>query len=178
MHRDDAGVFLIGAPGCGKSAIGRMLAADLGARFVDLDSYIENQAGCGIAEIFDREQESGFRRREVTALRQVTKEPGPLVVATGGGIVLDPANRELLAREMTIFIDADESLLWDRIRNDSSSRPLLSGADPRGKLGQLVRARRPLYKQLARHTIRVDADSTVTDLVQQTRRALVANAQH
>lgn len=158
--------------------IGRALAKDLGTKFVDLDSHIESQAGCGVPEIFARERESGFRRREAMALRQMMEEPGPLVVATGGGIVLDPANRELLAGEMTIFMDADESLLWDRIGNAPSSRPLLSGADPRGKLGRLVRERRPLYKRVARHTIRVGADSTVTELVQQMRRALAADAQH
>ncbi|MGV0005226.1 MAG: shikimate kinase [Candidatus Porifericomitaceae bacterium WSBS_2022_MAG_OTU9] len=167
---------MIGAPGCGKSTVGTALAIKLGTQFIDMDCYIENKAGCSIVEMFTSGRESVFRGHETDALRTLMALTDGSVIATGGGIVLSRDNRELLAGAKIIFLDADEDVVWKRVEKDLAMRPLLSGQDPHGTLTGMMRQRRPLYRQLATHTLTVDSTTTVATLVQKIRQQLFANA--
>lgn len=134
--------------GAGKSSIGRLLAARLSRTFVDLDRLIEEQAGAEIPLIFEMEGEAGFRRRERDMLAMQLAGTGS-VIACGGGIVLDPDNREQLrARAYVIHLQASVDEQLARLARDRS-RPLLQTEDRRSRLEMLATQRDPLYAQVA-----------------------------
>jgi shikimate kinase len=141
-------IFLIGPMGSGKTTIGRHLATLLKKRFVDADHEIEKRTGVSIPTIFDIEGENGFRTREATVIEELSRGRD-IVLATGGGAVLKPANRAMLAERGTVvYLQADPEVLFERTRRDRS-RPLLQTDDPRGKIIELLRAREPLYLEVA-----------------------------
>lgn len=134
--------------GSGKTTLGRRLAKESGLEFVDLDREIERRNGVSVATIFEIEGEAGFRHRESQMLAEASGA-GNMVIATGGGTVLDPINRaRLLAFKGVVYLHASASLLYSRTRNDRS-RPLLQVADPLAKIRQLVERRDPLYREVA-----------------------------
>jgi len=148
-------VFLIGPMGSGKTAVGRQLARRLGLPFADSDAEIESRTGVDIAYIFEREGETGFRIRERDVIDALTKTEG-IVLATGGGAILLPENRErLAARGTVVFLDTTIDQQLQRTRR-SKHRPLLAAADRRAKLEELALARDPLYRSIAAITIRTD----------------------
>jgi shikimate kinase len=141
-------LFLIGLMGAGKTTVGRALAKRLGKTFHDSDREVEARTGVRVAHIFEIEGEEGFRRRESETLERLTALDD-IVLATGGGAVLDPANRERLSgRGFVIYLHAHPKELWLRTRYDKS-RPLLQNGDPRQQLEQLYAARDPLYREVA-----------------------------
>jgi shikimate kinase len=141
-------LFLVGMMGAGKTTVGRQLAKRLGKTFYDADREIEARTGVSVAVIFDIEGEAGFRKREAEVLEQMTSLDD-IVLATGGGAVLDPRNREHLRnRGFVIYLHALPPVLWQRTRTDKS-RPLLQDEDPRGRLEQLYALRDPLYREVA-----------------------------
>lgn len=134
--------------GAGKTTIGRVLARKLGRRFVDADEEIEGRCGVKIPVIFEIEGEAGFRARERAVIAELTAQPG-IVLATGGGAVLDEANRRALSERGTVvYLCADPADLHRRLRNDRN-RPLLMTADPLKRLEELYRQRDPLYRGVA-----------------------------
>jgi shikimate kinase len=134
--------------GAGKTTVGRRLARRLGWAFVDADRELEARLGVGIPTIFEVEGEAGFRRREAALIDELTRHER-LVLATGGGVVLDPGNRETLhSRGRVIYLRASVGDLWHRLRRDRL-RPLLQTADPRARIEQLVAEREPLYREVA-----------------------------
>ncbi len=134
--------------GSGKTTIGRLLARRLGKRFVDSDHAIEARTGASIPWIFEIEGEASFRRREADMIRELTAQ-GDIVLATGGGAILDPASRALLAERGTvIYLRAGIGAILQRTSHDKN-RPLLQTADPRRKLEQLLAQREPLYREIA-----------------------------
>ena len=141
-------VFLVGLMGAGKTTIGRILARKLGLRFVDSDHEIEARTGASIPWIFEIEGEPSFRRREAEVIRELTGQQD-LVLATGGGAVLDPDNRaHLKARGMVIYLRTTVNSILQRTAHDKN-RPLLQTADPRKKLEELMAVRDPLYMEIA-----------------------------
>jgi shikimate kinase len=166
-------VSLIGMPGGGKSSIGKLLAGRLAAKFFDVDVAIERSAGCTIASLFEREGEAAFRKREADALRDLVRG-GPAVVSTGGGVVLSPANRELLRNAtVPVYLFAPPAELWRRVRKNSR-RPLLQVADPYARLCELFEQRHPFYSEVATiivETGRPPMHSVVDDIVAQLERA-------
>ena len=141
-------VYLIGPMGSGKTAVGRRLAVLLGKEFFDSDAEIEKRTGVDIRYIFEREGEPKFRVREGEVIADLTRLDD-VVVATGGGVVLDAANRERLAATGTVvYLETDLDTLVRRTRS-TKVRPLLATDDPRAVLERLLEARRPLYEQLA-----------------------------
>jgi shikimate kinase len=141
-------IFLIGPMGSGKSAVGRRLASELGREFIDSDDVIEKRSGVDIPFIFEREGEEGFRQRECKVIDELSQLPG-IVLATGGGAVLDPDNRRCLAeRGFVIYLHASVDEQLRRTRRDRN-RPLLQTADPRGRLESLLESRDPLYREVA-----------------------------
>jgi shikimate kinase len=156
-------VILVGMPGCGKSTAGRQLARHIGWRFADTDAHIEQQIGCSIRSYFDRHGEERFRELEQQAVASLS-EPGNLVLATGGGAVLRPANRQAMRRpgNQVIYLRATPEDLARRLRHDTH-RPLLQGAgDPLRKLRELFSVRDPLYRDVANFVIDTGRTSVPT----------------
>jgi shikimate kinase len=141
-------IFLVGLMGAGKTTVGKQLAAELGKTFHDTDQEIERRTGVKVSLIFEIEGEAGFRAREAQVVDQLTQLSN-VAVATGGGAVLDPANREHLAqRGVVIYLHGQPKDLWQRTRYDKS-RPLLQNTDALEKLQCLYRQRDPLYREIA-----------------------------
>jgi shikimate kinase len=141
-------IYLVGMMGCGKTTVGRQLARRLGRRFADTDHEIEARTGVRIPTIFEIEGEAGFRRRETQVIAELATA-ADLVLATGGGAILDPANRAVLAASgVVVYLNAPPNLLFERTRHDRN-RPLLRVADPLAKIGELFVIRDPLYREVA-----------------------------
>lgn len=139
MEKLTHNLLLIGMPGCGKTTVGRALAARLGRKLADTDALIEELAGCTIPELFAREGEEAFRRLEHQVLCRVSKESG-LVIATGGGIVTRPENWDSMHQNSTvIFLRRDLDLL------PVEGRPISQAEN----LAELYRRRFPLYQEAA-----------------------------
>jgi shikimate kinase len=148
VMRASRNLFLVGLMGAGKTTVGRQLARRLGKRFLDSDHEIEERTGVKVATIFEIEGETGFRARESRVIEELAQAED-LVLATGGGVVLDPGNRaRLAARGFVIYLHAQPRDLWQRTRQDKS-RPLLQGVDPLARLEQLYAIRDPLYREIA-----------------------------
>lgn len=151
-------VFLIGPMGAGKSTIGRHLASLLKKEFVDSDTEIEARTGVRIPVIFEIEGEDGFRRREVQVVDELSQRDN-LVLATGGGVVLNAANRAALSERGTVvYLRTQIDVLWERTRRDRN-RPLLQTANPRATLAELMENRAPLYESIADLIIDTDQRS-------------------
>jgi 3-dehydroquinate synthase len=147
-HCKNNNIFLVGLMGAGKTTIGRMLARRLGMRFADSDHEIEARTGASVPWIFEIEGEPSFRKREAEMIRELTAGSG-LVLATGGGAVLNPDSRRLLAERGTvIYLRASVNSILARTAHDKN-RPLLQTADPRKKLEDLTAQREPLYREIA-----------------------------
>jgi shikimate kinase len=147
-------LVLVGLMGTGKTTVGRILAATLGRPFVDTDALIEAAAGQSIPEIFTREGEFGFRTLERQVIAAVAGLPDQ-VIATGGGAVLAPENREALRRSGTvIWLDASVEELFRRAQEDGlANRPLLAGQDGVQRLQQLAESRGEAYRAAAHHRL-------------------------
>ena len=145
-------IYLVGLMGAGKTTIGRLLARRLDMTFIDSDHEIEARTGATIPWIFEIEGEASFRRREADVIRELTAQDG-IVLATGGGAVLNPASRKLLAERGTVvYLRASVSSILQRTAHDKN-RPLLQTADPRRKLEDLTAQREPLYREIAHMVI-------------------------
>jgi len=148
VHLHRGNLFLVGLPGAGKSTLGRQLARRLGKTFVDADAELERKLGVTIATIFEIEGEASFRDREEAALIELAAMTN-IVLATGGGVVIRPANRERLrANGMVVYLHAPPGTLYERTRR-SRHRPLLNTADRAARLVELYTARDPLYREVA-----------------------------
>lgn len=135
-------------PGCGKSTVGRNLARQLGLHFVDSDAEIEKRIGTPIREYFETQGEDAFRNLEQDVIDELTQQPGQ-VLATGGGAVLRPSNRDALhSRGHVVYLRSTPDELIRRLRHDHH-RPLLQVADPQARLRELFRERDPLYRRTA-----------------------------
>ena len=140
--------FLVGLPGAGKSTLGKALARHLGYAFVDADQFLVARTGVDIPTIFALEGETGFRCRERAVLDELTLRQG-IVLATGGGAVLNEQNRTALReRGHVVYLYATPDELWHRLRYDKG-RPLLQVENPLAKLNDLYAQRDPLYREIA-----------------------------
>ena len=141
-------LFLVGPMGAGKTTIGRFLADNLNLEFIDLDAEIEARCGANIPWIFDVEGEAGFRKRESRLLEEITGRSG-ILLATGGGAVLDECNRHILKqRGYVAYLSASVEQLLERTANDRN-RPLLQVENPRDIIETLISERDPLYREVA-----------------------------
>lgn len=166
MHQN---IFLIGLMGAGKTTVGRALARRLNKQFIDSDHEIEARTGVSIPLIFEIEGEASFRQREAEAIRDLTAK-SDIVLATGGGAVLKPENREYLkTRGTVIYLRASVNSILQRTSHDKN-RPLLQTADPRQRLEQLAREREPYYLEIADFVIetgRPNVQSLVQTIIAQ-----------
>ena len=148
-------LFLVGPMGAGKSAVGRQLARLLHLEFVDSDEEIEKRTGVDIPFIFEKEGEEGFRKRESQAIDNLSQRDG-IVLATGGGAVMDPQNRNHLgARGYVVYLHTSVDQQLSRTRK-GRDRPLLDNDDPRAILEALMEQREPLYREIADLTVDTD----------------------
>lgn len=156
-------VALVGLPGGGKSTVGRQLAKRLGARFLDSDAVLEEHLGMSIRQFFEQHGEAAFRDQEEAMLDELTRDVAePLVLATGGGALLRPVNRERLRQRTTvIYLRSTPDELYRRLRHDTQ-RPLLQVADPLSKLRELHEQRHPLYEQTAHYCVDTGRPSVAT----------------
>ena len=169
-------VYLVGLMGAGKTSVGRVLAKRFNKAFVDSDHEIERRTGVRIPVIFEIEGEAGFRRREAAVLSELTNQSN-IVLATGGGAVLNQGTRALLRSTGTvIYLRAEPNDLWLRTRHDRN-RPLLQGENPLRRLAELREARDPLYRETA-HLIVDTGAQTIRSLVGRIERELRAHFAH
>ncbi len=145
-------VYLIGLMGAGKTTVGRALARRLRLPFLDSDHEIESRTGVPVRTIFELEGEAGFRMREANIIAELSQRDG-VVLATGGGAVLDAGTRSVLRASGTvIYLRARPEDLYRRMRHDRD-RPLLQTGDPLARLRELLDLRRPLYEATAHLTL-------------------------
>lgn len=177
---------LLGLRGSGKSTVGRLLAAERGEPFVDLDDETLRQgrrAGLRVAtvgELLDRAGTARFRALEAVALRLLLEPSQRLVLATGGGVVEREDNRAWLARGARgVFLSVPLERLAERLRAEPGLRPPLlgreAGADAAAELGELLRRREPAYRALAEVVIECDG-ATPAEIVTRIQAALAARS--
>ena len=172
-------VFLVGPRGSGKSTVARLLAADLGMPWVDADELLERRAGLTIRDIFAIEGEAGFRQREAEVLAELCSLTAH-VIATGGGVVLRPDNRDLLRRSgVVVWLTGDIDTLGGRITADAPTterRPTLTVGGS-AEVAELVAAREPLYRECANVTIDTSG-RTPEEIVAEVRARLEKRTNH
>jgi shikimate kinase len=165
-------IVMVGMMGAGKTAVGRALAARLSVPFLDSDAEIEAAANMTIPEIFARDGEPFFRRKEAQVIARLIEEKR-CVLSTGGGAFLSAENREAISRHgVSVWLNAELSVLWHRVRH-KDTRPLLRTDDPRATLAALYEARVPVYA-LADVTVRSQASVSIEKMVDRVIDALRA----
>ena len=148
-------IFLIGPMGAGKSAVGRYLARTLHLSFVDSDDEIESRTGVDIPFIFEKEGEEGFRKRETAVIDDLSKMDG-VVLATGGGAVINPDSRSRLGgRGFVVYLYTTVDQQVARTQK-GRERPLLESTDPRATLQELLDTRDPMYREIADVVVETD----------------------
>ena len=162
-------IFLVGPMGAGKSVVGRYLARSLNLSFVDSDDEIELRTGVDIPFIFEKEGESGFRKREKNVIDNLSKREN-IVLATGGGAILENDSRSRLgARGFVVYLYATVDQQVTRT-SKGRERPLLENVDPRIALEQLLLFRDPLYREIADIIVETDGrkvKSVANEIVEQ-----------
>lgn len=165
-------IVLVGMMGAGKTAVGQALARLLGVPFLDSDEEIERAAARSIPEIFARDGEPFFRTKETQVISRLLSGR-PAVLSTGGGAFVAEGNRRMITeRGVSVWLDADPELLWQRVRH-RSHRPLLQSANPRQTLIDLHAARSPAYSQADIH-VRALPHYAIEDTARQVIAALDA----
>ena len=163
-------VILIGPMGSGKTTVGKALAPRLGLVFVDLDQEIERRCGVAVSLIFDIEGEAGFRARESAMLAELSTRED-MLLATGGGSVLDPSNRRLLrSTGLVVWLQTSVDQQLRRLARDQR-RPLLQAPDRRQRLENMAAERDPLYRACA-HLVICSADISPARMAQRAEREI------
>ena len=148
-------LFLVGPMGAGKSAVGRQLARMLHMHFVDSDDEIEERTGVDIPFIFEKEGEEGFRRREAKVIDEISMKDG-IVLATGGGAVVEPSSRSQLgARGLVVYLYTSVDQQMERTRK-GRERPMLENGDRLQVLQELMDIRDPMYREIADLVVETD----------------------
>jgi len=148
-------VFLIGPMGAGKSAVGRQLSRMLHVAFMDSDEEVESRTGVDIPFIFEKEGEAGFRKREAAVIEDLSSRDG-IVLATGGGAVVDPESRNHLgARGFVVYLHTTIAQQLARTRR-GRERPLLESGDREAILAELMELRDPMYREIADMVVETD----------------------
>ena len=157
-------IVLTGFMGTGKTAVGRRLADELRAVFIDVDEMIEKRAGRSVREIFASEGEQAFRLLETEAIEEAASRDRA-VISTGGGAILSSHNREILKRGgILVCLSAKTSTLLERLKDDMA-RPLLAGGDVQDRIDRLMKERQSLYDLCPVQV--VTDDKTIADVTRE-----------
>lgn len=157
-------IALIGFMGCGKTSIGKMLASRLSASFLDLDEEIERIERRSVRAIFEAEGEAAFRAIETVTLSRLSQRKENLVLSCGGGVILSPANRQVLTRGFfVVWIHVPLEELVKRLSREREGRPLLKDANYEEKVKKLLEARLPLYQEASSLIYRWKDGESTTD---------------
>jgi len=161
-------IALIGFMGTGKTAVGKTLAQRRGKEFVELDALIEQKAGKTIPEIFQQEGEVAFRELEIEVTKEVSRKKN-VVIACGGGIVLNQINIDRLKKEnLIVYLTASPEIILKRTSSDKNERPLLMANDRASQVKRLLQFREPFYERAADITIdttNLDIDSVAEQIM-------------
>ena len=159
-------IALIGFMGTGKTVVGKALAKKLNRKFVELDSLIEQKAGKTIPQIFQEDGEIAFRELEIEVTKEVAERKN-VVIACGGGVVLNKINIDRLRKEsLIVYLTASPKVILERTSNDAEERPLLK-ANPLLTIQQLLKFRKPFYERAA--DIKIDTSKlSIDSIVEQT----------
>jgi len=166
---ESGNIILVGMMGSGKTTVGKVLAKQLGKTFIDSDEEIQKRTGVTIPHIFDVEGEVGFRQRESAVIEDLVKLNN-IVLATGGGAVIQPKNREVMREGgVVVYLKSSVYDLWQRTRHDHT-RPLLRTENPRAKLQELFEQRDAMYCEVANVIIHTSKQSVHTLVSRLTKR--------
>ena len=161
-------IALIGFMGAGKTAVGQLLAKKLDWKFVEMDPLIEQKAGKSIPDIFQQDGEVAFRELEIEVTKEVSREKN-LVIACGGGIVLNKINIDRLRKEsMIVYLTASTKTILKRTSADKNERPLLNVQDKALSIQELLAFRTPFYERAADikiNTSKLDIGSVVEQII-------------
>jgi shikimate kinase len=150
-------ISLIGYRACGKTTVGKALAKRLNWAYVDADEYLERKAKRKIPDIFSREGETAFRELESECLAEILADNREMVLSTGGGCVLNAANRALLrSNGVVVYLQAPAELLQQRLRASLGDRPSLTGASAIDEVPSVLSQREPWYHETAAHVLKAD----------------------
>jgi shikimate kinase len=139
-------IVLIGFMGTGKTTVGKILARSLGYKLIDIDQCVEEKERRKISEIFEKEGEAAFRKLEKSMIRWASGAASS-VITTGGGAVIDPENRDMLAENgIIVALTATPETIYQRVKR-SGHRPLLKTGDVLAEIKKLLEARRPFYEK-------------------------------
>ncbi len=149
-------IILIGYMGCGKTSLGKKLSYKERIALLDTDKMIEQKQGMTVSEIFDEKGEGAFRVMETECLKEIMGYSEKYVISVGGGLPVKEENRELL-KELgsVVYLRAKPDTIYERLKNDTS-RPLLRGDDPKGKIESMIKQRDPVYEMAADCIVDVD----------------------
>lgn len=164
-------IALIGFMGAGKTAVGKVLARKLGKEFIEMDSLIEQKAGKTIPEIFNEAGEIRFRELEIEVTKEVAGKKH-VVIACGGGVVLNKINIDRLRQEaIIVYLKAPPQVILKRVAKDENERPLL-GEDQARRIKELLSFRKPFYERAADTTIdtsKLDIDSVAEQIIEEVK---------
>lgn len=159
-------IILIGFMGCGKTSVAVKMSYRLKQAMTDTDKWIEQHQKLSISEIFDKYGEPAFRDMETEALKSLKDSVGNKIIATGGGMPLKEENRKLLKEIGTVvYLRVKPETVYERLKNDTT-RPLLQGEDPAGKIRTLLESRKEAYEQAADIIVDVD-EKSLDEIVRQ-----------
>jgi len=161
-------IALIGFMGTGKTVVGKRLAEKLDKEFVELDALIERKVGKTIPEIFQQDGEIAFRELEIEAAKEASKKKN-VVIACGGGVVLNKINIDRLRKEsLIVYLKASPGVILRRTLSDTNERPLLKSDNKALAVKELLKFRQPFYQRAADMTIdtsKLDIDSVVERII-------------
>lgn len=149
-------IILIGYMGCGKTSLGKKLSYKERIALLDTDRMIEQKQDMTVSEIFDKKGEEAFRMMETECLKEIMGYSEMYVISVGGGLPMKEENRKLLKELGTVvYLRARPDTIYERLKNDTS-RPLLRGENPRGKIEDMIKQRGPVYELAADCIVDVD----------------------
>ncbi len=161
-------IALIGFMGTGKTAVGQLLTEKLGRSFVELDLLIEQKVGKSIPDIFQQDGETAFRELEIEVTKEISKDKN-LVIACGGGIVLNKINIDRLRQQSRIvYLTASPRVILKRVANEEGQRPLLEVDNPTITISEMLSFREPFYERATDITIntsRLDIDAVAEQII-------------
>ena len=167
---------LVGYRACGKSTVGRLVAARLAWPFIDADHVVEDRLGAPIAQVFRTHGEAYFRAAESAVLADILSGSGPFVLATGGGVIESPANRAML-KELggtVVYLHASAEMVQERLRHQAGGRPSLTGGNVADEVPAILARREPLYREVA--TVLIDSGPTIVGVADRVAEAVERSA--